>query len=68
MDRGSGFLPVSSRYEGFFDCLHTIRTQEGTGGLYRGFGGLILQHCLKFAVLKFLKFALDVSQHKSAML
>nr|XP_039257372.1 solute carrier family 25 member 46-like [Styela clava] len=61
MDRGSGFLPVSSRYEGCLDCLSTVVTYEGKGGLYRGFGALMLQHLLKFSILKIIHLSLQLS-------
>lgn len=60
MDKGSGFLPVNTRYTGFSDCVSAIQATEGVLGFYRGFGGLVLQQSLKFGVLKCLEVVLDL--------
>lgn len=52
MDKGTGFLPVSSHYEGFLDCYRTTKINEGRLGLFRGFGSLILQYVLRFSVFE----------------
>ncbi|CAK8695117.1 unnamed protein product [Clavelina lepadiformis] len=59
-DTGRGFLPVSSKYEGFWDCMSVSITTEGILGLYRGFGALILQHSMKYAIVRTAKFTLEL--------
>lgn len=44
-------LPVNTQYDGFSDCLHTIRRKEGGAGFYRGFGALLMQYALHGALL-----------------
>lgn len=44
-------LPVNTQYDGFSDCLHSIRRKEGTAGFYRGFGALVAQYALHGALL-----------------
>ena len=46
LDCGTAVVPVMTRYEGFFDCLETIRSEEGVWGFYRGFGGMIVQYAV----------------------
>ncbi|KAM4532120.1 mitochondrial outer membrane protein SLC25A46 [Fundulus diaphanus] len=51
---GSGsplVLPVNTQYDGFSDCLHSIRRKEGAAGFYRGFGALVTQYSLHGALL-----------------
>jgi len=52
MDTGRGFTSVGTNYEGFADCWHKTVESEGKLGLYRGFGCLALQHCVKYLVIK----------------
>ena len=54
MDRGAGFLPVSSHHEGYVDCFNAVKTNEGVSGLFRGFGSLLLQYSMRFCVFKFI--------------
>lgn len=44
-------LPVNTQYDGFSDCLHSIRRKEGRAGFYRGFGALLTQYALHGALL-----------------
>ncbi|XP_038072465.1 solute carrier family 25 member 46-like [Patiria miniata] len=65
-DHGYGVIPISTRYGGFFECWATIVADEGTAGLYKGFGALLLQYALHAAILKviqviFTKLAEDFS-------
>uniref|UniRef100_H2YXY0 Solute carrier family 25 member 46 n=1 Tax=Ciona savignyi TaxID=51511 RepID=H2YXY0_CIOSA len=59
-DTGRGFMPVSSRHEGFFDCWSTTVSNEGYTGLYRGFGAMTLQYTLRYAVLRLTKLVLEI--------
>lgn len=53
LDVGYEVKPILTRYEGFFDCLHTTVQEEGFFGLFKGFGALCLQYAVYGAVLKF---------------
>ncbi|KAM9307220.1 mitochondrial outer membrane protein SLC25A46 [Pholidichthys leucotaenia] len=44
-------LPVNTQYDGFSDCLHSIRRKEGVAGFFRGFGALAAQYALHGALL-----------------
>lgn len=44
-------LPVNTQYDGFSDCVHSIRRKEGVAGFYRGFGALAVQFTLHGALL-----------------
>ncbi len=52
IDYGYSVVPISTRYEGFSDCFRGIIKEEGTMGLYKGFGALILQYAIHAAILK----------------
>ena len=52
LDSGFEVVPVITRYEGFFDCCESIRSEEGFGGFYRGFGALVLQYTVRLAAIK----------------
>lgn len=47
-------LPITTRYEGIFDCVRSIRRDEGIAGFYKGFGALVLQYSLHLALLRVL--------------
>ncbi len=53
LDTGREVMPIMTRYEGFFDCLTTIRQEEGIQGLFKGFGALMLQYAVQVALLRF---------------
>ena len=53
LDTGREVIPIMTRYEGFFDCLSTVLQEEGLSGLFKGFGSLILQYALHFAIIRF---------------
>lgn len=52
-DSGYGVVPINTRYDGFFDCARSIHETEGFLGLYKGFGTLILESLVTYAVLNF---------------
>jgi len=52
LDSGLEVVPVLTRYEGFFDCCESVRSDEGFGGFYRGFGALIFQYAIRLAAIK----------------
>lgn len=59
LDTGVDVIPISTNYEGFFDCFRSIVMEEGISGLYRGFGALILQYTLQAGLLKFSKYVFE---------
>lgn len=59
LDTGVDVIPISTNYEGFFDCFRSIVMEEGVSGLYRGFGALILQYALQAGLLKFSKYVFE---------
>lgn len=55
LDTGREVIPVLTSYEGLLDCYETTISQEGVLGLYKGFGALILQYAVHWAIIKFTK-------------
>lgn len=55
LDSGASVLPVISKYEGVVDCFHTVVSEEGASGLYKGFGALLLDFTLQMLILKIAK-------------
>ena len=53
LDTGREVMPIMTRYEGFFDCLTTVLNEEGMAGLFKGFGALVLQYAVHFAIIRF---------------
>ena len=53
-------MPIITRYDGAFDCYSAIVAEEGFAGLYKGFGGLIMQYGLHVAVLKLTRLGFDL--------
>ena len=43
------------------DCINEILTTEGMSGFYRGFGALIVQYALQFAIVRISTFSIRVS-------
>uniref|UniRef100_A0A069DT22 Putative solute carrier family 25 member 46 n=1 Tax=Panstrongylus megistus TaxID=65343 RepID=A0A069DT22_9HEMI len=58
LDNGFAVTPILTSYEGTVDCYDTTISQEGPGGLFKGFGALILQFTAHYAVLKLTRFVL----------
>ena len=52
LDSGLEVVPVITRYEGFFDCCESVRSEEGFSGFYRGFGALLLQYAVRIAAIR----------------
>lgn len=63
LEEGISVLPVISRYEGVADCFHTIVSEEGAAGLYKGFGALILEYTLQLLIIKIAKTAFQEVEH-----
>lgn len=51
IDTGNTVLPIISNYEGTVDCFNTIIREEGLAGAYKGFGSLVLQYSVHFALI-----------------
>jgi len=59
LDSGLSVLPITTRYDGVFDCFRCILREEGRLGLLKGFGALIIQYSIHFALIKITKILLD---------
>lgn len=51
-DETTVVLPVLTNYDGFSDCLQSIVRFEGTLGLFKGFGAILLQYSIHYLVFK----------------
>ncbi|XP_050314418.1 mitochondrial outer membrane protein SLC25A46-like [Anthonomus grandis grandis] len=49
---GKSVLPILTNYSGALDCYEKCLATEGTAGLYKGFGALILQYVAHIALIK----------------
>uniref|UniRef100_A0A0A9X8A3 Solute carrier family 25 member 46 n=2 Tax=Lygus hesperus TaxID=30085 RepID=A0A0A9X8A3_LYGHE len=58
LDNGYAVTPILTNYEGTTDCYDTTVAQEGSLGLFKGFGALIVQFTVHYAVLKLTRFVL----------
>lgn len=56
LDSGMGVIPILTNYEGILDCYESTISQEGVLGLYKGFGALVLQYAVQWALIKLTKF------------
>jgi solute carrier family 25 protein 46 len=56
---GSQVVPILTSYESAFDCYVTTIHSEGIGGLYKGFGSMILQFAAHLAVIKLSKWIIN---------
>lgn len=52
-DTGYGVVPINTRYDGFFDCARSIHETEGFLGYYKGFGTLIIEMLIAYAIINF---------------
>lgn len=55
LDSGVTVVPILTNYEGAIDCYMSTVQSEGFGGLYKGFGALILQFASHILVIKLSK-------------
>ncbi|XP_049937391.1 mitochondrial outer membrane protein SLC25A46-like [Schistocerca serialis cubense] len=58
LDTGLEVMPILTNYEGAADCYRATLEQEGTIGLYKGFGALLLQYAAHLAVVRLTKITL----------
>ncbi|XP_020802910.1 solute carrier family 25 member 46 isoform X2 [Drosophila serrata] len=59
LDNGYAVVPILTNYQGFVDCYQTTMVTEGVGGLYKGFGAMILQFVAHVAVIKLAKWIVN---------
>lgn len=45
-------VPLISNYDSAADCYHSILVKEGSAGLFKGFGALILQYSIQASILQ----------------
>ncbi|ALC49346.1 CG5755 [Drosophila busckii] len=55
LDNGYAVVPILTNYQGAVDCYRTTMLTEGIGGLYKGFGAMVLQFAAHVAVIKLTK-------------
>ncbi|SPP86442.1 solute carrier family 25 member 46 isoform X1 [Drosophila guanche] len=55
LDNGYAVVPILTNYQGAVDCYQTTIISEGFGGLYKGFGAMVLQFAVHIAVIKMAK-------------
>ncbi|XP_071450769.1 mitochondrial outer membrane protein SLC25A46-like [Hetaerina americana] len=58
LDSGMEVLPILTNYRGASDCYETAISSEGSLGLFKGFGALVLQYSVHIAFLRLAKFVL----------
>lgn len=58
LDSGFSVLPILTNYEGPFDCYDKSLNAEGTSGLFKGFGAMILQYVVHITLVRGTKFLL----------
>lgn len=54
-DNGFSVVPLCTNYDGFSDCVQCIVQVDGVGGLYKGFGALLLQYFVQLVIVKMSK-------------
>lgn len=59
LDSGIQVVPILTNYEGAIDCYVSTVQSEGFGGLYKGFGAMILQFAAHLAVIKISKWIIN---------
>lgn len=59
LDTGIQVVPILTSYEGAIDCYVSTVSSEGFGGLYKGFGSMILQFAAHVAVIKLSKWIIN---------
>ncbi|CAG9808379.1 unnamed protein product [Chironomus riparius] len=59
LDTGTQVVPILTSYEGAFDCYVQTIHSEGFGGLYKGFGSMMLQFAAHLAVIKLSKWIIN---------
>ncbi|RZB77533.1 solute carrier family 25 member 46-like, partial [Asbolus verrucosus] len=58
LDSGRSVLPILTNFAGAMDCYESCLASEGTLGLYKGFGALIMQYTIHIALIQFSRFLL----------
>jgi len=59
VEQSSAVIPIISEYDSTSDCYKTIVREEGSLGLFKGFGALILQYTIHYSVLRLTKYFLQ---------
>ncbi|KAG8229501.1 hypothetical protein J437_LFUL004907 [Ladona fulva] len=58
LDSGTEVLPIITNYRGASDCYDSTVSAEGSLGLFKGFGALVLQYSVHIAFLRLAKLVL----------
>jgi len=61
-DQTTVVLPVLTNYDGFVDCHQSIMRFEGSMGLFKGLGAIILQYSIHFFLFRSLHYLLKEIQ------
>lgn len=56
LDNGRSVLPILTNFTGAIDCYENCLASEGTLGLYKGFGALIMQYAVHIALIQISRF------------
>ena len=59
VDGRTAVIPLISNYESVSDCYQSIVADEGTAGLFRGFGALLLQYTIQTSLIHFANYCLN---------
>uniref|UniRef100_A0A6P4EAR1 Solute carrier family 25 member 46 n=1 Tax=Drosophila rhopaloa TaxID=1041015 RepID=A0A6P4EAR1_DRORH len=59
LDNGYAVVPILTNYRGVFDCYRATIITEGVGGLYKGFGAMVLQFVAHVAIIKLAKWMVN---------
>lgn len=58
LDTGYSVLPILTNYDGAIDCYDKTISKEGTAGLYKGFGVLLLQYSVHYVLIRCTQFVI----------
>lgn len=58
LDTGYSVLPILTNYQGPIDCYAKTLNMEGTSGLYKGFGVMILQYSVHYLLIRMTTFVI----------
>lgn len=60
VDGRTAVIPLITNYDSASDCYQTILQQEGSSGLFKGFGALILQYTVQASIIHLTTYCIDM--------
>lgn len=60
VDGRTAVIPLITNYDSATDCYQSIIQQEGTSGLFKGFGALILQYTVQASIIHLTTYCIDM--------